>query len=65
MISWVVRLLLIAASVVTSWFVAKDAVNFGIIQMMVALLLLTLVVAIFAFWPSRWTIKLNRLPKSR
>lgn len=65
MISWVVRLLLIAASVVTSWFVAKDAVNFGIIQMMVALLLLTLVVAILAFWPSRWTIKLNRLPKSR
>lgn len=65
MISWVVRLLLIAASVVTSWFVAKDAVNFGIIQMMVALLLLTLVVAILAFWPPRWTIKLNRLPKSR
>ncbi len=49
MISWIVRLLMIAAGVVTSWFVAKDAVNFGVVQMMVALLLLTLVVAVLRF----------------
>jgi hypothetical protein len=32
---------------------------------MVALLLLTLIVAVLAFWPSRWTIRLNRLQRSR
>lgn len=64
MISWIVRLLMIAAGVVTGWFVAKDAVNFGVIQMMVSLMLLTLIVAVLAFWPSRWTIKLDRLHRS-
>jgi hypothetical protein len=65
MIGWVVRLLMIAAGVVTSWFVAKDAVNFGVVQMMVTLLLLTLIVAVVAFWPSSWTTRLNRLQRSR
>lgn len=65
MISWIVRFLMIAAGIVTSWFLAKDAVNFGIVQMMVALLLLALTVALVAFWPSRWTFGLNRLQKSR
>ncbi|MBA1159082.1 hypothetical protein [Microvirga mediterraneensis] len=57
MLSWVVRGLLIVAGVVTGWFVAKDAPNFGVIQMMVALLLLTLIVAVIAFWPDRWKFK--------
>ena len=65
MIGWVVRLLMIAAGVVTSWFVAKDAVNLGVVQMMVTLLLLTLIVAVVAFWPSRWPTRLNRLQRSR
>jgi hypothetical protein len=39
-------------------------VNFGVIQMMVALMVLTLIVAVLAFWPSRWTIKLDRLHRS-
>jgi hypothetical protein len=43
-----------------SWFVAKDAPNFGLLQMAVGLLLLALVVAVIAFWPSSWTMKLNR-----
>lgn len=64
MISWAVRLLLIAAGTVTSWFVAKDAPGFGVIQMMVATLLLALVVAVIAFWPARWTQRLDRLHKS-
>jgi len=38
MISWIVRILMIAAGVVTGWFVAKDAPIFGVAQMMVALL---------------------------
>ena len=65
MISWIVRFLLIAAGVVTGWFIAEDAANFGVVQMMVALLLLTLTVAVVAFWPSRWTVTLNRLQKPR
>jgi hypothetical protein len=65
MIAWIVRLLMIVAGAVTSWAVAEDAPNFGAIQMMVALLLLTLIVAVLAFWPSRWTIRLNRLQRSR
>lgn len=65
MISWIVRFVMIGASIVTGWFIAEDAVNFGVVQMMVALLLLTLIVAILAFWPSRWTIHLNRLQRPR
>ncbi len=60
MLGWIVRGSLIAAGVVTGWFVAKDAPNFGVVQMMVALLLLTLVVAVIAFWPDRWKIRSNR-----
>jgi len=65
MISWIVRLLMIAAGAVTSWGVAEDAPNFGIIQVMVALLLLTLIVAVLAFWPPNWTARLNGLQRSR
>ena len=61
MIAWDGCLLMIGA--VTSWAVAKDAPNFGLVQMMVALLLLTLIVAVLAFWPSRWTIRINRLQR--
>lgn len=65
MISWTVRTLMLAAGVATSWFVAKDAPIFGVAQMMVALLLLTFIVAVVAFWPRRWTIALNRLEKQQ
>ena len=65
MISWTVRLLMIAAGAVTGWVFAEDAPNFGIIQVMVALLLLTLIVGVLAFWPSNWTARLNRLPRAR
>ncbi len=53
MIGGVVRILMIAASIVTGWFVAKDAPLFGVVQTMVTIILLTLIVAVFAFWPSR------------
>lgn len=62
MFGWIARGLLIAAGVVTGWFVAKDAPNFGVVQMMVALLLLTLIVAIIAFWPDRWRMKVKSRP---
>jgi len=64
-ISWAVRALLIVAGAVSSWFVGKDAPGFGVIQMMVATLLLALIVSVIAFWPERWTHLLNRLHKSQ
>jgi hypothetical protein len=64
-VGWVARGLLIVAGFVTSWFVAKDAPQFGIVQMVVGLLLLALVVCVLAFWPERWTHILNRVDKPR
>ena len=63
MIGWIVRGLLIAGGTIASWFVAKDAPGFGVIQMMVATLLPALIVAVIAFWPARWTHALDRLHK--
>ena len=65
MIGWIVRGLLAVGGVVTSWFIARDAPNFGVIQMVMSLILLTLAVAVIAFWPERWTASLNRLHRSR
>ena len=65
MLSWIVRLLMIAAGFMTSWFVAKDAPIFGVAQMMMTLTLIALIVAIVALWPQRWTLALNRLYRSR
>ena len=51
MISWIVRIVMVIASVITAWFVARDAANFEIIQMVVSLLLITFLLAVAAFWP--------------
>lgn len=61
MLAWIVRVIMIAAGVVTGLFLAKDAPNFGVVQMMVMLLLLALIVAVFAFWPERWSLKRGRI----
>jgi uncharacterized membrane protein YoaK (UPF0700 family) len=63
MLSWIFRGILIVVGFVASWFVAKDAPQFGVMQMAVALILLVLVVAVLAFWPERWTHILNRVHK--
>jgi len=60
MIAWLVRGALLIAGFVTSWFVTKDSPQFGVMEMAVTLLLTVLVVAVFAFWPERWTHILNR-----
>ena len=65
MLGWIVRVLLVVAGIVTGWFVAQDAAIFGVAQVMVALLLITAVVAILAFWPFHWSISLSRFHKSR
>jgi hypothetical protein len=48
MFAWLLRLILIPAGIIASWFVAKDAPNFGIVQSMVALFLIVFVVAVIA-----------------
>ena len=44
------------AGAITAWFLGKEAPNFGIVQMMVALLVSTLVAAVIAFWRERWKV---------
>ena len=65
MLGWVARGLLIVAGFVVSWFVAKDAPQFGVMQMAVALILFIFIVAVLAFWPERWTHLLSRFHRSR
>ncbi len=49
-LTWLLRPLLIVAAAIAGWFVAEDAANFSIIQLVVAVLLLTFVVIVAAFW---------------
>jgi hypothetical protein len=64
MIAWLARGLLIAGGFIASWFVTRDAPQFGVIQMAAATLLLAFIVAVVAFWPTRWSNILNRRHKS-
>lgn len=48
---WIVRILLTLAGFIASWFVARDASNFEVVQMIVAVVLFTLIIMLIAFWP--------------
>ena len=63
MLSLIFRGFLIAVGFVASCFVAKDAPQFGVMQMAVALILVVVIVAVLAFWPERWSHILNRIHK--
>ena len=52
MFGWLVRILMVLAGVITSWFVGRDSHNYEIIQSMFALLLVAFFIAIAAFWPN-------------
>lgn len=49
-ISWLLQPIMVTAAVIAGWLVAEDAANFGVVQMAVAVLLMTTVVAIATFW---------------
>jgi len=51
MLSWIVRLVMFIASIVTGWFVARDAANLKVIQMAVSLLLIIFLIAVGITWP--------------
>ncbi|WP_342643951.1 hypothetical protein [Rhodoligotrophos ferricapiens] len=55
MISWLLRPILALSGVVAALLVARDALNFGVIQVMISLVLITALVGAAAFWPQRWT----------
>lgn len=50
---WIVRILLYIAAPITALFVARDALNFGIFQMMVTTVLIAALVCVAAFWLDR------------
>jgi hypothetical protein len=54
-LTWPANLLLNTAAVIESWFVSKASVNFGLIQMALAVLLLAAVVALIAYW--QWLVQ--------
>ncbi len=60
MVSWLLRVLLLVAGSITGYFVAKDSPNFGLVQMMVAIIVIVLAVFVLAFWPARWSRTLDR-----
>jgi hypothetical protein len=60
MIGWFARALLLAAGFVVSWFIASDSPQFGVMQMAVSLVLLVFIVAVLAFWPTSWSLWLER-----
>jgi hypothetical protein len=51
--SLIARILLLLAAPIAALFVARDALNFGVVQMIVATILFTAAVAAAAFWPRR------------
>ncbi len=51
--AWIVRLLLMLAAPITVLFVARDALNFGVLQTLVAVLLVVGPVVTAALWSLR------------
>ena len=49
MVTWLTRIALAIGGVVASWFVAKDAPNFSVVQGVAAMMIIAVVVALFAF----------------
>ncbi|MEN3287937.1 MAG: hypothetical protein V7634_2237, partial [Bradyrhizobium sp.] len=51
--SVILRILFVIAGLITALFVAQDALNFGLIQTWVAILLVTVLVGIGSLWAWR------------
>ena len=51
--TWIVRLLLMIAAPITALFVARDALNFGVLQTFVATVLIAGFIALVAVWRLR------------
>jgi hypothetical protein len=51
--SVILRILLVSAGLITALFVARDALNFELIQTWVAILLVTVAVGVWSLWALR------------
>ena len=53
MLGWIVRIIFVIAAPITALFAARDALNFGLIQTIVAMLLVTALVGLIATYSGR------------
>ena len=53
MLSWLVRILFILAAPVAALLVSRDALNFGLVQTLVAVVLIVAFVGVAAAWSTR------------
>lgn len=51
MLGWLIRIVMVLAGAISSWFMGRDALKFPIVQMIIAVFLITLLLVIIAFWP--------------
>jgi len=55
--AWIIRLLLVAAGFIAALFVTRDAPNFGVVEVLVAMLMIFVFVVGAGLWVQRWKIK--------
>jgi hypothetical protein len=53
MVAWIIRALLFLVAPIAALFVARDALNFGVIETLVAIMLIVLFVLAAAVWTLR------------
>lgn len=53
MLGWIVRIFLALAAPITALLVSRNALNFGLVQTFVAMILIVAFVALAAAWPAR------------
>jgi hypothetical protein len=53
MLAWIIRCLLLLAAPIAALFVSRDALNFGVFEMLVAIMLMVGVVLAAAVWSLR------------
>ena len=53
MLAWIVRCLLLLAAPIAALFVSRDALNFGIVEMLVAIILMVGLVLAASAWTLR------------
>ena len=53
MLGWIVRIFFALAAPITALIVSRDALNFNLIQTMMAIILIVTLVAVAALWPKQ------------
>jgi hypothetical protein len=53
MLGWIVRILFILAAPIAALLVSREALNFGLVQTFVAMILMVALVALAALWTGR------------